>query len=283
MISVVIPCYNSEEYVGRAIESVLRQTFNDYEIILVDNGSTDNTLSILESYKNKYSSRVKVLQEPKKGAPAARNKGLNEAKGEWIQFLDSDDELLPQKLEEQMKAARHSGADLIIGFSYKHYVNRSGVQEKMVKWAECKNVWKGLITARLGNTSSNLWRKEAVLAVNGWDESKTSSQDGSLLFKMLKQNVAVSFCTVPLTNIHIRENSIHNSVDQKRSIEIANNFIGLRLEIKEYLIAKNRLTEELERTLYVNIYEYLLLRRKIMPEYVKKTLDEFRKKHRNSK
>jgi glycosyltransferase involved in cell wall biosynthesis len=276
MVSVIIPCYNSEKFVARAVDSVLKQTYRNYEIILVDNGSTDHTLRILESYQSKYPDLVKVFQESKKGAPAARNKGLHAAKGEWIQFLDSDNELLPEKLEKQVEVAGSSGADLIIGDYFECYVNSKGVLEKRIQVVESKNIWKSLIISRLGNTCSNLWRKEAVLRVGGWDETKTSSQEINLLFRMLKQNVKLSFCPVPLNNMHFQKNSVSRSGDQKRCIEIANNYINLRLEIKQYLQGQNRLTEELNRVVNVRIYEYLLPFRGRVPEYVTEKLSELR-------
>ena len=154
MISVVIPCYNSEEFIGRAVESVLKQTFKEFEIILVDNGSSDNTTNILYSYRDTYPDLIKVFHEPKKGGAAARNRGLKEAKGEWIQFLDSDDELLPEKFEKQINIAKELGADLILSTFYKYYFNR-GVQKMIIQYLETKNIWKGLIHSALGRTSSN--------------------------------------------------------------------------------------------------------------------------------
>jgi glycosyltransferase involved in cell wall biosynthesis len=275
MISVIIPCYNSEKFIERAIESVLNQTYKDYEIFLVDNGSSDQTIDILYDYRNRYPGLIKVLQEPKKGGAAARNKGLKEAKGEWIQFLDSDDELLPKKLEEQLKIAHEVDADLVLSPFYKHYKNK-GVQKVMIQYLETKNVWIGLIKSNLGRTSSNLWKREALLKVNGWDGNKTSSQEYDLLFRLLKQNISVGFCTIPLTNIYVQSNSVHISGDKRRSFEIANNFINLRLDIKKYLIAQNRLTEELKMAVNVSIYEHLQTYRKIIPEYVSKTIDELK-------
>ena len=73
MISIIIPCYNCEKYLHRAIESVFSQTYSDYEIILVNNNSTDNTINIINEYKKKYPDIIKVLHENKVGAPAARN------------------------------------------------------------------------------------------------------------------------------------------------------------------------------------------------------------------
>src|SRR5436190_23584848 len=103
MVSVIIPCYNCEKYITRAIESVLLQTHVNYEIIVVNNNSTDNTVNILNTYVSRHPHLIRLFHEYKKGAPAARNKGLYEANGEWIQYLDADDELMPDKLERQLK------------------------------------------------------------------------------------------------------------------------------------------------------------------------------------
>ncbi len=156
-VSVIIPCYNAQEFIHRAVESVLRQTYKDWELLLVDNNSTDNTLSLLRKYEQEHPGKVKVLQEFKKGAPAARNLGLQLAEGSWIQFLDADDELFPDKLERQVNTyARQS--DLVIG-NFNRVVRIKGVNVKIAKKPYTHNVWASLVTARLGITSANLWKK----------------------------------------------------------------------------------------------------------------------------
>lgn len=89
MFSVVIPLYNKQEFIKRAIDSVLSQSFTNYEIILVDDGSTDRSLDVVNSYKN---SRINVIQQKNAGVSAARNKGIVAARYEWVAFLDADDE-----------------------------------------------------------------------------------------------------------------------------------------------------------------------------------------------
>jgi len=104
-VSVIIPTYNRAEYVTQAIDSVLAQTYADYEIIVVDDGSTDNTKDVLLPYMD----RIRYIYQENAGASAARNTGIKAAKGDWIAFLDSDDEWLPEKLAVQMCAVeRHS-------------------------------------------------------------------------------------------------------------------------------------------------------------------------------
>lgn len=102
-VSVIIPTWNRSDDTLRAVRSVLNQTYNDFEIIIVDDGSIDQTENIFSEYPDK---RVRYIQIEHSGLPAkARNVGINNAKGEWIAFLDSDDEWLPNKLEEQIRLA----------------------------------------------------------------------------------------------------------------------------------------------------------------------------------
>jgi glycosyltransferase involved in cell wall biosynthesis len=103
-VSVIIPTYNRAEYVTQAIDSVLAQTYTDYEIIVVDDGSTDNTKEILLPYMD----RIRYIYQENAGASAARNRGIKAAKRDWVAFLDSDDEWLPGKLAVQIRAVeRH--------------------------------------------------------------------------------------------------------------------------------------------------------------------------------
>ncbi len=102
-VSVIIPTYNRARYVTEAIESVLAQTFTDYEILVIDDGSTDSTKALLQPYLSK----IIYIHQENRGVSAARNKGLKAAKGEWIAFLDSDDIWLPKKLEIQFEDIQH--------------------------------------------------------------------------------------------------------------------------------------------------------------------------------
>lgn len=99
-VSVIIPTFNRGDIVVNAVECVLAQTYRDYEIIVVDDGSTDNTRQMLSP----YSDRIRYVYQENRGASAARNKGVELARGEWISALDSDDIWLPTKLERQFEA-----------------------------------------------------------------------------------------------------------------------------------------------------------------------------------
>ncbi len=109
-VSVVIPTYNRAHLVGRAIQSVLNQTYQDFEIIVVDDGSTDNTEEVVKSFNDP---RIRYLRhDQNRGGSAARNTGINMARGEYIAFQDSDDEWLPEKLEKQMRVFENAPAEV---------------------------------------------------------------------------------------------------------------------------------------------------------------------------
>ena len=99
IVSVVVPAYNCADCIGQAIDSILDQKYPFIEIIFVDDGSTDDTQKVLESYQN----RITVLSQPNSGAAAARNTGLKSANGAYVSFLDSDDIWLPGKVDAQVK------------------------------------------------------------------------------------------------------------------------------------------------------------------------------------
>lgn len=105
-VTVIVPAHDVAEYVGEALDSVLAQTFTDYEVVVVDDGSTDDTAAIVQMYVDKYSGRIRLLTQPQSGASRARNRGIEEARGSLIAFLDADDLWLPEKLHKQVEAYR---------------------------------------------------------------------------------------------------------------------------------------------------------------------------------
>src|SRR5438270_13228585 len=109
-ISVVMPAYKVAPYIGEALESVFAQTFTDYEVIVVNDGSPDT--EDFEQAIEPYISRIRYLRQENRGASVARNTGLQAARGEFIAFLDADDLWLPPYLDQQMKFIRERGCDL---------------------------------------------------------------------------------------------------------------------------------------------------------------------------
>jgi len=110
-ISIIVPVYNVEQYLSRCIESILNQTFQDFELIMIDDGSTDDSPSICDKYQKK-DKRISVIHQKNAGQAAARNTGVKVASCEWIHFVDSDDFIHPQMLEYLWHAVEKNDAAL---------------------------------------------------------------------------------------------------------------------------------------------------------------------------
>ena len=121
-ISVIVPTYNYAHFIGDCLDSIFAQTYKDFEVIVIDDGSTDDTARVLEKYKGE----IRYIYQENKGLPAARNTGIKAAQGEYLAFLDSDDLWLPEKLGEQVLFLRNE-ADMGIIFSDASAFNEKGV------------------------------------------------------------------------------------------------------------------------------------------------------------
>ena len=117
-VSIIIPLYNKEQYIGKTLDTVLAQTFSDYEVIIVNDGSIDSSLCIANEYA-KRDGRIKTHTIPNGGVSNARNVGLKYAVGDWIQFLDADDTINPDYLEKAVAAAEENNVDIVFSNFFK--------------------------------------------------------------------------------------------------------------------------------------------------------------------
>ena len=124
-VSIIMPCYNSQKYIGKTMNSILGQSFSDYELIMVDDGSTDETPALLDGYEKKYPEFVRVFHEENSGQSVARNLAMDNAKGEYILFWDSDDYADVDYIERLVMAARQNNSEVVISGS--HYIDENGV------------------------------------------------------------------------------------------------------------------------------------------------------------
>ncbi len=114
LVSVIVPVYNVEEYLSRCVESILTQTYHNLEVILVDDGATDSSGRICDEYAG-LDSRVRVIHKENGGLSSARNAGIDIAKGDWLEFVDSDDWLEPDAVESMLSLALAQGTELVVG------------------------------------------------------------------------------------------------------------------------------------------------------------------------
>jgi glycosyltransferase involved in cell wall biosynthesis len=270
IVSVIIPCYNVENYISECLDSILAQTYPSIEIICVDNNSTDNTVETIKKYSSKHSN-ITLLHEPMKGAPSARNKGLFASKGEWIQFLDADDILLPSKIETQLSLTNQN-----IGFICGSYIRKrvSGEELKVFADDAVDNKFFSLVSNKLGITSSNLFKKNHLIELGGWNPSLKSSQETDLMFRLIKNHV--DFC-VDANFLTIVRDRPSGRISQRNPIEKWKTFIDVRLPILKYVIESENILNEDYTKLYSYLYSTILILNKHAHNLAASSLEELRK------
>lgn len=231
-ISVIIPCYNVERYVERAVRSVLAQTHADVELIAVDDGSTDGTRERLVALRATIAPQLRVVAQVNLGACAARNTGLRFATGTYVQFLDADDELLPTKLAHQAEIAKGLERPTLIVGSCRIMDPAGHVVKVVQQHTGAHDDWMDLMAHGLNITSPNLWERVAVISAGGWTEGLGSSQEYDLMFRLLQRGAHIVHDDQELTIIHERGG---DSISQTNLDRNWIRFVELRGRILEHI------------------------------------------------
>ena len=187
MISIIIPTYNRATFLARAVKSIINQTYQDVEIIIIDDGSQDDTDIVVEQLIEKFSKfKIQYLKNEKnRGAQHSRNKGINNAKGEWIAFLDSDDEWLPKKLEKCIDLAKKENLSVVHSEGYIDYNDGSPLVKRNVRKL------KGFIYSDILKNAgpmfpSLLVRKKCFEKIGYLDESIVAHQEWETSIRLAK-------------------------------------------------------------------------------------------------
>lgn len=206
-MSALIPTYNRRDHVARAIESVLAQTFPVDEIIVVDDGSIDDTVAVLES---RFGDRVKLICQKNRGVSAARTTAVEAAQGEWLAFLDSDDEWMPTKLERQFEALDILGDKFGVCFTDCVFAGNRDMKASAFEAAHFNNSSKfGPLPNPAKHTlakdpiifvQSLLVRRSLIKELNCFDEAMVISEDTDVLFR-LTFKTEFCFVSAPLVMI----------------------------------------------------------------------------------
>ncbi len=181
-ISVVIPCYNQAKYLGEAIESVLAQTYKNFDIIVIDDGSPDDVKEVTSRYP-----QVRCIRQENQGLAAARNTGLCASEGEFIVFLDSDDVLLPEALAVGVEAlAEHPGCAFVFGDFDVVDVNRVPLPPWQQPAHEDDPYLALLRRNYIAMHSAVMFRRDVVVEVGGFDRSLRSAEDYDLYLRITR-------------------------------------------------------------------------------------------------
>lgn len=220
-VSVIIPTYNRANIIGKSIQSVLNQTFNEFELIIVDDGSTDNTKKIVESFKD-YRIVYKFLNE-NRGVAAARNIGISLSKAEYIAFQDSDDIWHPHKLEIIVSLIQQfKNIDFI--FSCGEIIKESKIvgitgDQSWVNGALKNKIIYNLFKSNFIPTQGVVIKKDKLIRVGGFDESFPSASDHELWLR-LATICNFYFVNEPLYEIHFSNECITNNVSKRLNSQI---------------------------------------------------------------
>lgn len=213
-VSVVIPTCNRAHFVGRAIQSVLDQTYRNFEILVVDDASNDNTEEIVKHFSDERISYIPHREN--KGGSSARNTGIKAARGKFIGFLDDDDEWLPQKLECQINLFSRSQS--MVGAVYTGNIMCNHKTRKVLK--EIVPTKRGMILADLlfrncvGSTSSILIKKECLARVGLFDENLPSCQDWDMWIR-ISRHYQIDFVDQTLFIHYVHENRISTNYEAR--------------------------------------------------------------------
>ncbi|HEY3028430.1 MAG TPA: glycosyltransferase family A protein [Pyrinomonadaceae bacterium] len=212
LTSIVIPAYNVAPYIGETLDSVFAQTFTDYEVILVNDGSSDT--DELERALEPYAGRLRYLTQENAGASVARNQGLRAARGEFIAFLDADDLWRPNYLEEQLKFLREHKCDLVCadamifgdspdaGRTYMEWLMDAAPPAGEVTFLDLVRGERSLITSGI------VARRKLILEVGLFDEALRNAQDFDLWLRLARHGARLAYHRRLLLRYRCRQNSL---------------------------------------------------------------------------
>lgn len=245
-ISVIIPVYNTEKYIKECLDSIANQTFNDFEVICVNDGSVDNSLNILDEYAQR-DSRFIIITQKNQGAGPARNNGLKQAKGEYVLFLDSDDVFEPTMLEEMYNKIQEFDADLAVCSCKKMNEKGEIIEDSNPQWPlKLDIVPLNTTFSRKDYPEDILWmlcvipwnklcKKEILIKNNIEFQNITSSNDVAFGHKVIvcAQKIVVFDRKLIKYRYHHKE-----SISNTRA-EHTINIIHSAQEVKNFLVQKN--------------------------------------------
>lgn len=216
LVSVIINCFNGEEFLREAIDSVLAQTYTHWEIIFWDNQSTDATAEIVKSYTD---SRIRYYYAPNHTPLGeARNLAVEKAKGEYINFLDADDIWMPNKLEEQIKLIEPGVCEVVYSPFEIYFSNRNKKNKRMLSYYQNlykpdphKTTYQNLLFSNWIIFSSVIFNKSLFVKVGGVNSSFKQNEDYDVLLKCsLQTKFRVALNTKIYYRVHTNNNSLKN-------------------------------------------------------------------------
>ncbi|MGD1939684.1 MAG: glycosyltransferase family 2 protein [Leptolyngbyaceae cyanobacterium] len=247
-VSVITPVYNAEHTIQETVESVLAQTFTDFEFIIINDGSTDATLKIIDQFSDP---RLQVFTFDNSGPQKSRNRGIDKAAGQYISFIDADDLWTPDKLELQLKTLQQNPAASVV-YSWTNVIDEKGDLHRRGGHRTKKgDVFIDLLLNNFVESGSNLLAyTEAVRHIGGFDENMVAGQDLDILLSL---SVQYAFDAVPKVQVLYRKSqqtkSWSSSIKRARA--------GIDQVLAKHLLDRKDL-KEYRKACIGNSYKYLV-------------------------
>lgn len=247
LVSVIVPAFNAEAFVGRTLASLRAQTFRDFEVVVVDDGSTDGTAAIVETVA-RADPRFRLIRQPNAGVAAARNRALAEARGRYLANLDADDLWRPQFLERTVEALERAGEGAVFAFARTLWIDE---HDKLLPQGDSRLPrtidYRVLLTRNpVGNGSAMLMRTSTVRAIGGYDGGLVrdfgQTEDWQLLLQLSWCGAVVGvdeplvlYRITPQSSSHVLERSARGAMEVIRRCERD----GPKLKASDYWMARS--------------------------------------------
>jgi glycosyltransferase involved in cell wall biosynthesis len=246
-VSIVIPCHNGEEFIADAISSALDQSYPCVEVIVIDDGSTDRSLEVIQSFGH----RIRWETGPNRGACAARNQGVARAQGAWVQFLDADDELHPSKIERQLPHAREAidARKVSICFGTVEPADQFLAWQYRRPYDEGRDPVDFLLSG-IVQTSAPLHPIDWLRKVGGFDESLPCAQEWDLHLRLAAQGLGIRQMRDALFKVRRRSGSISSD-----GLKVVRQRLPILIRLVGLLSATGALTDLRRTAIAVNLVQ----------------------------
>lgn len=236
-VSILIPCHNAEQWLAQAIASALNQTYPNKEVIVINDGSTDGSLEIIKSFGD----HIRWETQSNQGGNATRNRLLELSAGEWLQYLDADDYLLPHKIEKQVQfLTQVLQADIIYSPSLFEYWEDNHSRQEIFLIPEPHDPWILLARWYLPQTGSPLWRKQAIADVGGWKLEQPCCQEHELYLRLLMAGKRFEYFGEAGS---VYRQWSESTVCKRNKLETYRQRLSIEDRIEQYLEARSELTQ----------------------------------------
>jgi glycosyltransferase involved in cell wall biosynthesis len=250
LVSIIIPCFNAERWIGEAIHSCLDQTYQPIEVIVIDDGSTDRSLEVIKTFGDK----IRWETGPNRGGNAARNRGFALSSGEYVQFLDADDYLLPEKIARQVACLKDAGADLVYEDWQRMQENSDGTKFflPMDVSGHHGDILKELLAGWATPPCALVFKRAVIQNVGGWNEKLSSAQDWELNIRIAL--AGANYTYLPGCNSVYRRPA-RETVSTRDSSKMHDNIISILKDAERRLGASDRLTATYRQALALSYFK----------------------------